>query len=236
MRIKGVKGVTFARINGRSVLLTDCSRTNWAHSKVSVNFRMTASSGIVRGLQRVRGRHGRREGRHQRPAGLRRRNQLEDHGLGVGGMLLRAGVPARRGIRPHRHAPDVRERRLPRSHHPGLDALRRPEQRAAARRAEARGSRAGHAVPHARSLHRHRPGRSRSRRGTRCRRARTHRSSDRRSTAAASPDQLFAKDSYVFGSMYNTKWGSRPEQLHGLQQGARRTTRRSRAPGSYDPR
>ena len=48
VRIKGVKGVTFARINGRSVLLTDCSRTNWAHSKVSVNFRMTASSGIVR--------------------------------------------------------------------------------------------------------------------------------------------------------------------------------------------
>src|SRR4029453_1279632 len=48
VRIKGVKGVTFARINGRSVLLTDCSRTNWAHSKGSVNFRMTASNGIVR--------------------------------------------------------------------------------------------------------------------------------------------------------------------------------------------
>jgi hypothetical protein len=48
VRIKGVKGVTFARINWRSVLLTDCSRTNWAHSKVTVNFRMTASSGIVR--------------------------------------------------------------------------------------------------------------------------------------------------------------------------------------------
>ena len=48
VRIRGVKGVTFARINGRSVLLTDCSRTNWAQSKVSVNFRMTASSGVVR--------------------------------------------------------------------------------------------------------------------------------------------------------------------------------------------
>ena len=48
VRIKGVKGVTFARINGRSVLLTDCSRTSWAHSKVTVNFRMTASSGVVR--------------------------------------------------------------------------------------------------------------------------------------------------------------------------------------------
>ncbi len=48
VRLTNVKGVTFARINGRSVLLTDCSRTNWAQAKVSVNFRMTASSGIVR--------------------------------------------------------------------------------------------------------------------------------------------------------------------------------------------
>jgi len=49
VRLTAVKGVTFARINGRFILLTDCSRTNWAHSKVSYGFRMTASSGIVRG-------------------------------------------------------------------------------------------------------------------------------------------------------------------------------------------
>ncbi|MGW9182235.1 hypothetical protein [Agromyces sp. NPDC055661] len=48
VRIRSVKGVTFARINGRSILLTDSSGTNWAQSKVTVNFRMTASSGIVR--------------------------------------------------------------------------------------------------------------------------------------------------------------------------------------------
>jgi hypothetical protein len=48
VRLISVKGVTFARINGRFILLTDCSRTNWAHSKVSYGFRMTASSGIVR--------------------------------------------------------------------------------------------------------------------------------------------------------------------------------------------
>jgi hypothetical protein len=49
VRLIAVKGVTFARINGRFILLTDCSRTNWAHSKVSYGFRMTASSGIVKG-------------------------------------------------------------------------------------------------------------------------------------------------------------------------------------------
>jgi hypothetical protein len=48
VRLIAVKGVTFARIDGRFILLTDCSRTNWAHSKVSYGFRMTASSGIVR--------------------------------------------------------------------------------------------------------------------------------------------------------------------------------------------
>ncbi len=48
VRLVGVKGVTFARINGRFILLTDCSRTSWAHSKVSYGFRMTASSGITR--------------------------------------------------------------------------------------------------------------------------------------------------------------------------------------------
>ncbi|KRE25925.1 hypothetical protein [Agromyces sp. Soil535] len=47
-RLMGVKGVTFARINGRFILLTDCSRTSWAHSKVSYGFRMTASSGVVK--------------------------------------------------------------------------------------------------------------------------------------------------------------------------------------------
>lgn len=49
VRLAAVKGVTFARINGRFILLTDCPRTNWAQSKVSYGFRMTASSGIVRG-------------------------------------------------------------------------------------------------------------------------------------------------------------------------------------------
>jgi len=48
-RIIGVKGVTFARINGRFMLLTDCSRTAWAQSKVSHGFRMTSSSGILEG-------------------------------------------------------------------------------------------------------------------------------------------------------------------------------------------
>jgi hypothetical protein len=48
VRLIAVKGVTFARINGRFILLTDCSHTNWAHSKVSYGFRMTASSGIVK--------------------------------------------------------------------------------------------------------------------------------------------------------------------------------------------
>jgi hypothetical protein len=48
VRLVGVKGVTFARINGRFILLTDCSRTSWAQSKVSYGFRMTASNGITR--------------------------------------------------------------------------------------------------------------------------------------------------------------------------------------------
>jgi hypothetical protein len=47
-RLLNVKGVTFARINARFVLLTDCTRTNWAQSKVSYGFRMAASNGIVR--------------------------------------------------------------------------------------------------------------------------------------------------------------------------------------------
>jgi hypothetical protein len=46
-RITNVKGVTFARINARTVLLTDCSRTSWAHSKVSHGFRMTSSNGVT---------------------------------------------------------------------------------------------------------------------------------------------------------------------------------------------
>lgn len=47
-RFINVKGVTFARINARFVLLTDCTRTNWAQSKVSYGFRMTSSNGITR--------------------------------------------------------------------------------------------------------------------------------------------------------------------------------------------
>ena len=47
-RLLNVKGVTFARINARFVLLTDCSRTSWAQSKVSYGFRMAASNGVVR--------------------------------------------------------------------------------------------------------------------------------------------------------------------------------------------
>jgi len=47
-RLLNVKGVTFARINARFVLLTDCTRTNWAQSKVSYGFRMAASNGTVR--------------------------------------------------------------------------------------------------------------------------------------------------------------------------------------------
>ncbi|MFD4422578.1 hypothetical protein ACFWN7_13900 [Agromyces sp. NPDC058484] len=47
-RFVGVKGVTFARINARFMLLSDCSRTNWVQSKVSYGFRMTASNGVVR--------------------------------------------------------------------------------------------------------------------------------------------------------------------------------------------
>ncbi|SFR72264.1 hypothetical protein SAMN05428970_1333 [Agromyces sp. CF514] len=48
-RLVGVKGVTFARINGRFMLLTDCTRTAWAQSKVSHGFRMTSSSGVLEG-------------------------------------------------------------------------------------------------------------------------------------------------------------------------------------------
>ena len=47
-RLLAVKGVTFARINGRYLLLSDCSRTTWAQSKVSHGFRMVASNGVVR--------------------------------------------------------------------------------------------------------------------------------------------------------------------------------------------
>ncbi len=42
-RLRDVKGVTFARINGTDILLTNCSRTAWAHSKVSKGLRMSSS-------------------------------------------------------------------------------------------------------------------------------------------------------------------------------------------------
>ena len=44
VRIVGVDGVTFARINSRYVLLTDCVRTAWAQAKVSQGLKITASA------------------------------------------------------------------------------------------------------------------------------------------------------------------------------------------------
>ncbi len=46
-RINNVQGVTFARLNGTFVLLTNCSYTNWAHSRVSLGFRITALDGVT---------------------------------------------------------------------------------------------------------------------------------------------------------------------------------------------
>ena len=47
VRIVGVDGVTFARINSRYVLLTDCVRTAWAQAKVSQGVKVTASARSV---------------------------------------------------------------------------------------------------------------------------------------------------------------------------------------------
>ena len=44
VRIVGVDGVTFARIDSRYVLLTDCVRTVWAQAKVSQGLKITASA------------------------------------------------------------------------------------------------------------------------------------------------------------------------------------------------
>lgn len=46
-RLLNVKGVTFARIDGESVLLTNCTRTAWAHAKMTTGFRMTSSWGAT---------------------------------------------------------------------------------------------------------------------------------------------------------------------------------------------
>lgn len=42
-RLRDVVGVTFARINGDDILLTNCSRTAWAQSKMAKGLRMAAS-------------------------------------------------------------------------------------------------------------------------------------------------------------------------------------------------
>ncbi|MGC5225246.1 hypothetical protein ACPW96_21980 [Micromonospora sp. DT81.3] len=42
-RLRDVEGVTFARINGVDLLLTNCSRSVWAHSKMSKGLRMSSS-------------------------------------------------------------------------------------------------------------------------------------------------------------------------------------------------
>ena len=47
VRIVGVDGVTFARIDTRYVLLTDCVRTAWAQAKVSQGLKITASARAV---------------------------------------------------------------------------------------------------------------------------------------------------------------------------------------------
>lgn len=46
-RLLEVHGVTFARIDGDSILLTNCSRTAWAHAKLRTGFRMTSSYGAT---------------------------------------------------------------------------------------------------------------------------------------------------------------------------------------------
>jgi hypothetical protein len=46
-RIRDVAGVTFARIDGNEILLTNCTRTAWVHSKMSRGLRMTSSYGAT---------------------------------------------------------------------------------------------------------------------------------------------------------------------------------------------
>ncbi|MGB4779624.1 hypothetical protein [Microbacterium sp.] len=44
-RLVGVHGVTFARLDGVVILMTNCTRSAWAHSKMTYGFRMAASYG-----------------------------------------------------------------------------------------------------------------------------------------------------------------------------------------------
>ncbi|QKJ20276.1 hypothetical protein [Microbacterium hominis] len=46
-RLRDVRGVTFARIDGTDVLLTNCTRTAWAQSKMSKGLRMASSYGAT---------------------------------------------------------------------------------------------------------------------------------------------------------------------------------------------
>ncbi|MGC5225247.1 hypothetical protein ACPW96_21985 [Micromonospora sp. DT81.3] len=46
-RLRDVHGVTFARIDGDDILLTNCTRTAWAHAKMSKGLRMASSYGAT---------------------------------------------------------------------------------------------------------------------------------------------------------------------------------------------
>lgn len=44
---RNVRGVTFARLNGHHIRLINCTRTNWAHSKLTLGMRTYAEQGRV---------------------------------------------------------------------------------------------------------------------------------------------------------------------------------------------
>ena len=163
VRLVGVKGVTFARINGRFILLTDCSRTSWAQSKVGFGFRMTSSNGVTS------------ECNAYEVVMADAKIDINDpfgYAAGTGSMITQSvweGCYCAPVFRPSGATDHIDTLQMYGNGayrgltDPGLDVLRRAQQRAAARRAEVAGPRPRHPVRDPRPLDLHRPDRRHAR-------------------------------------------------------------------------